>query len=181
MELDPAVTTATTVPDDLLYLHAAEMTFAVRLFSSPKSYAPLIRPVQRYRPSGRRKKVALTVCAPLPDSFVRLCADLMLPLPERYVNGGLYVNGKSPHESCTPRLKRQGRKIGQLVQSSHPILEDLGGRWMPQPLEAVTATPSKPSAPKGAQCQTAPTLHRFHANETTQDDRLVQAVTASNP
>ncbi|KAI0725533.1 pseudouridine synthase [Fomitopsis betulina] len=80
-ELDPAITAATAIPDDLLYLHAAEMTFA------------------RYRPSGPRKKVALTLCAPLPDNFVRLCADLMLPLPERYINGGLYVNGKSQHTS----------------------------------------------------------------------------------
>lgn len=29
-ELDPAITASTAVPDDLLYLHAAEMTFAVR-------------------------------------------------------------------------------------------------------------------------------------------------------
>ncbi|KZT67870.1 pseudouridine synthase [Daedalea quercina L-15889] len=75
-ELDTAITRVAHVPDDLLYLHAAELTFA------------------RYRPSGQRKKVALTVCAPLPDSFVRLCKDLQLPLPERYVNGGLYIDGK---------------------------------------------------------------------------------------
>lgn len=61
-------------------------------------------------------------------------------------------------------------ETGQLVQTSHPILEDLGGRWMPQPLEAVTTTPSKPSAPKDAQCQAAPTLHHYHANESVRDD-----------
>ena len=72
-------------------------------------------------------------------------------------------------------------EIGQLVQTSHPILEDLGGRWMPQPLETVTATPSKPSAPADAQCQAAPTLHCFHATETAHDDPFAQAVTASNP
>lgn len=71
-------------------------------------------------------------------------------------------------------------ETGQLIEDSHPILEDLGGRWMPQSLEAVTAALSSPAASMDAQCQVAPTLHQYYANEATQDDILARAVPNSS-
>ncbi|EPS96072.1 hypothetical protein FOMPIDRAFT_101567 [Fomitopsis schrenkii] len=102
-EPDPVIESAARIPDNLMFLHASELTFF------------------RYRPAGLITHVALTVCAPLPDAFVRLCKDLDLPLPDRYICGGLDIDG-------TP------------VQGSHPVLEDLGGRWMPELIQTSAAT-----------------------------------------
>ncbi|KAI0725539.1 pseudouridine synthase [Fomitopsis betulina] len=101
-EPDPAVTSAARIPDGLMFLHASELTFF------------------RYRPAGLITHAALTVCAPLPNEFVRLCKGLKLPLPDRYIRGGLDIDG-------TP------------VQGPHPVLEDLGGQWMPEPIRTNAA------------------------------------------
>ncbi|EPS96073.1 hypothetical protein FOMPIDRAFT_1151358 [Fomitopsis schrenkii] len=81
-------------PDDTMCLHAAGLTFF------------------RSSPSGRVH--SLTVCAPLPEVFVRLCGDVSIPLPDRYINGALYIDDDP-------------------VKDSHPVLNELGGRWMPKP------------------------------------------------
>ncbi|KAH9921645.1 pseudouridine synthase [Fomitopsis serialis] len=65
---DPSIASAVSIPNDLLFLHAAEVSFL------------------RFRPSGPHKKVVLTICAPLPDTFI--------PLPDKYIRGGLYIDGR---------------------------------------------------------------------------------------
>ena len=85
---------STPISDGLMFLHAAELTFFV---SSATIIAQGVAdrcPMQRYRPAGLITHVALTVCAPLPDAFVRLCRDLELPLSDRYIRGGLDIDGR---------------------------------------------------------------------------------------
>ncbi|KAH9837638.1 pseudouridine synthase [Rhodofomes roseus] len=104
--LDPSITSVMSVPEDDLFLHAAEISF--------------------FRYSRSHKRAMLSICAPLPESWIQFCREFEIPLPDRYVKGGLSVDGAP-------------------VQGPHPTLEHLGGRWMPSPdWQSDAASPASP-------------------------------------
>jgi len=82
------------VPEGRLFLHSSSISF------------------WRYRREGLRKRFRLTISAPLPADFVRICQDTNMGLPEDVVEGGALVDGE--------RLE------------GDDIL-DVGGRWLGEP------------------------------------------------
>ncbi|KAI0689177.1 pseudouridine synthase [Cytidiella melzeri] len=76
--------------EDNLYLHASYISFF------------------RYRTTGQNKRFRLGIMAPLPPSFVALCQRVDIPIPEEYIEGGVYVDGEREESG---------------------ILDDIEGRW----------------------------------------------------
>ncbi|KDR73931.1 hypothetical protein GALMADRAFT_594389 [Galerina marginata CBS 339.88] len=72
--LHPSIVSATKVPEDRLFLHAAEVSFF------------------RFRPTGNRYR--LTVRAPLPPDFLKICQDLGIDVPQERVEGGILIDEK---------------------------------------------------------------------------------------
>ncbi|KAF8882804.1 pseudouridine synthase [Infundibulicybe gibba] len=64
------------IPKNRLFLHAADLAFF------------------RYRSSGPNKRIRVIVRAPLPEDFVKLCADMCIPIGIEYVDGGVCINGE---------------------------------------------------------------------------------------
>jgi len=73
------ITTLTQVPEDRVYLHAHE----VSLF--------------KYRPSGPHKRFRLSIRAPLPHDFLKICRDIKINVDACDSRGGILINGKSVH------------------------------------------------------------------------------------
>ena len=48
--------------------------------------------LQRYTESGKRQRV--TVVAPLPGYFTKLCAKVKIPLSKDQVKGGVWIDGE---------------------------------------------------------------------------------------
>lgn len=48
---------------------------------------------QRYRKSGPRKRFRLTVRAPLPKDFLKICSDTGIEVDPEEAEGGVFVNG----------------------------------------------------------------------------------------
>jgi len=71
----PVITTLTQVPEDRMYLHAHEVSFF------------------KYRPSGPHKRFRLSIRAPLPHDFSRICADMKMNVNSSDSRGGILVNG----------------------------------------------------------------------------------------
>jgi hypothetical protein len=90
-KLAQAVHTAADVPDDRLFLHASHLSFF------------------RYKKSGPSKRFRLGIAAPLPQDFLKACADLMIPVDWEDAQGGLFVDG---------------------VRIQTGEVPDLDGRWM---------------------------------------------------
>ena len=66
--------------------------------------------LQRYRKDRRPKQFRLGVMAPLPAYFVELCRRFEIPLEEKFITGGVYID----EEPATTRA-----------------LENIGGKWLP--------------------------------------------------
>jgi len=64
------------IPYDRIFLHSSSISF------------------WRYRREGLRKRFRLTVSAPLPADFVKICRDMDLSLPEDVIEGGTFVDGQ---------------------------------------------------------------------------------------
>ncbi|KAI0288528.1 pseudouridine synthase [Russula brevipes] len=90
----PMSTTRTAIPEGRLFLHSSSISF------------------WRYRREGLRKRFRLTITAPLPEDFVKMCRDTNLGLPEGVIEGGVLVDGE--------RLK--GEEIA-----------GVDGRWLREP------------------------------------------------
>ncbi|KAI0250361.1 pseudouridine synthase [Lactifluus subvellereus] len=67
---------STDVPENRLFLHSSSISF------------------WRYRRTGLRKRFRLTIVAPLPADFVKICRDLNLHVPGDVVQGGALVDGE---------------------------------------------------------------------------------------
>ncbi|KIK57540.1 hypothetical protein GYMLUDRAFT_752244 [Collybiopsis luxurians FD-317 M1] len=68
-----------SIPADRLFLHASEISF------------------HRFRPTGKPKRINLTVRAPLPHHFLQLCRYAGIELPPNastLVEGGLFIDGQ---------------------------------------------------------------------------------------
>jgi len=66
----------TGIPEGRLFLHSSSISF------------------WRYRRKGLRKRFRLTISAPLPADFVKICRDMNLSLPEDVIEGGAFVDGQ---------------------------------------------------------------------------------------
>lgn len=92
----PLVSPRAGVPEGRLFLHSSSISFWVRvifLATLRFQYMKLIIP-QRYRREGPHKRFRLTITAPLPLDFVKVCRDLNLDLPEHVTEGGAFVDGE---------------------------------------------------------------------------------------
>ncbi|KAH9961593.1 pseudouridine synthase [Russula dissimulans] len=72
----PQVLERTGVPEGRLFLHASSISF------------------WRYRRDGLRKRFRLTIAAPLPADFAKVCQDVNLSLPEGVIEGGAFIDGE---------------------------------------------------------------------------------------
>ncbi|KAH9985998.1 pseudouridine synthase [Russula compacta] len=72
----PPVFALTGVPEGRLFLHSSSIS------------------IWRYRREGLHKRFRLTITAPLPLDFVKVCRDLNLDLPEHVTKGGAFVDGE---------------------------------------------------------------------------------------
>ena len=70
---------------------------------------------QRYRREGPGKRFRLTITAPLPADFVKICREMNLDLPENVIQGGALVDGEHLEGDEIP---------------------DVGGRWIGEPVSA---------------------------------------------
>jgi len=91
----PQVLARTTIPEGRLFLHASSISFWVRILfflSFPTQGNEVVR--QRYRRDGLRKRFRLTIAAPLPADFAKVCQDVNLSLPEGVIEGGAFIDGE---------------------------------------------------------------------------------------
>jgi hypothetical protein len=65
---------------------------------------------QRYRRKGLRKRFRLTISAPLPADFVKICREMNLSLPGDVVEGGAFVDGQRLLGDDIPSV--EGRWLG---------------------------------------------------------------------
>ncbi|KAJ3522982.1 hypothetical protein NMY22_g11648 [Coprinellus aureogranulatus] len=86
-----AITNQASVPPERMFLHASRLS----LF--------------KYRSGGPQKRLRLGIQAPLPADWIRLCEELMLPIPSSEVKGSLSIDGEP-------------------IQASE--IPDLGGQWL---------------------------------------------------
>ena len=70
---------------------------------------------QRYRREGPSKRFCLTITAPLPVDFVKVCRDMNLELPEDVIQGGVLVDGERLESEEIPGVG--GRWIGETVSA----------------------------------------------------------------
>ncbi|GLB44552.1 putative RNA pseudouridylate synthase [Lyophyllum shimeji] len=80
------IRSATTVPEDRIFLHAAHLS----LF--------------QYRASGPKKRFRLGISAPLPADFVKICIDSEIPLAPAEVHGGVFIDGELVEDGKVPDL-----------------------------------------------------------------------------
>ncbi|PCH42852.1 pseudouridine synthase [Wolfiporia cocos MD-104 SS10] len=111
-KLSPKITDVARISDDDLYLHSSRLTF------------------DRYCKSGRRARVS--VGAPLPSNFVRLCHLSRIPLEDDIVHGGLWINGKRVGQSESDQHQAAAEPAVAEQDDELPgsILDQLGGRWV---------------------------------------------------
>lgn len=83
--INEAIAKITPIPRDRIYLHASEISFL------------------RYKPSGKR--IRLSVHAPLPSDFFKLCRDFKDWLHPLEVDGGISIDGTIVKNGEIPDLK----------------------------------------------------------------------------
>lgn len=83
------------VPQSRLFLHSSSISF------------------WRYRRTGPRKRFRLTIVAPLPADFLKVCREMGLQPPDIAIQGGIFVDGEYIGEGEIP---------------------DVGGRWLGEPV-----------------------------------------------
>ncbi|KAI0000362.1 pseudouridine synthase [Russula vinacea] len=81
------------IPEGRLFLHSSSISF------------------WRYRREGPRKRFRLTISAPLPADFVKICQDLTLGLPEYVIKGGAIIDGERLEGDEIPSV--EGRWLGE--------------------------------------------------------------------
>ena len=64
--------------------------------------------LQKYR-KHKPKQFRLGIAAPVPQYFVEVCTRFELPLDEKYITGGIYVDGERVEDG---------------------VVDDVGGRWL---------------------------------------------------
>ncbi|EMD32795.1 hypothetical protein CERSUDRAFT_118504 [Gelatoporia subvermispora B] len=99
---------AATISNGRMFLHASSLT------------------VFRYRREGKPKRARVTVCAPLPDYFVRVCQQAELSLPQALITGGLWVD--DVRTEIGDRQADAGEESEEANQGRTP-LQSLGARW----------------------------------------------------
>ncbi|KAH8996564.1 pseudouridine synthase [Lactarius hatsudake] len=82
------------VPQSRLFLHSSSISF------------------WRYRRTGPRKRFRLTIVAPLPADFLKVCREMGLQPPDIAIQGGIFVDG-------------------EYIEGEIP---DVGGRWLGEPV-----------------------------------------------
>ncbi|KZT05061.1 pseudouridine synthase, partial [Laetiporus sulphureus 93-53] len=118
-KLSPKITDVVKVPENKMYLHASQLSF------------------HDCRTADNKKRVRITVGAPLPTYFSRLCEQIKIPLMLDMSKGGLWVNGQRaltemiPEKQCQPEVG-QGIPEQTHIEQSDPqhILEQLDARWL---------------------------------------------------
>ncbi|KAI9437724.1 pseudouridine synthase [Lactarius indigo] len=83
------------IPESRLFLHSSSISF------------------WRYRRTGTRKRFRLTIVAPLPADFIKVCREMGLQPPDIAIQGGVFVDGEYVGEGEIP---------------------DVGGRWLGGPV-----------------------------------------------
>ncbi|KAH9052245.1 pseudouridine synthase [Lactarius vividus] len=83
------------IPESRLFLHSSSISF------------------WRYRRTGPRKRFRLTIVAPLPTDFIKVCREMGLRPPDIAIQGGIFVDGEYVGEGEIP---------------------DVGGRWLGEPV-----------------------------------------------
>ena len=74
---------------------------------------------QRYRSEGptKGKRYELNVCAPLPSDFLQVCRQAQIVVPEHFVVGGTFEDGKRVEQepiSCTTEETPREGVVGRL-------------------------------------------------------------------
>ncbi|KAF8482798.1 pseudouridine synthase [Russula ochroleuca] len=87
------VTAYAGVPEGRLFLHSSSISF------------------WRYRREGLRKRFRLTISAPLPVDFIKICRDMNLGLPKGVTEGGALVDGEHLEGGEIPGV--EGRWFGE--------------------------------------------------------------------
>ncbi|KAI9449791.1 pseudouridine synthase, partial [Lactarius psammicola] len=82
------------VSENRLFLHSSSISF------------------WRYRRTGPRKRFRLTIVAPLPADFIKVCHEMGLRPPDIAIQGGVFVDGEYIGEGG---------------------IRDVGGRWLGEP------------------------------------------------
>ncbi|KAI0316026.1 pseudouridine synthase [Amylostereum chailletii] len=85
-KIAPAIDTVAKVPEDRMFLHAASIS------------------LMRYRRTGGRKQLQLTIMAPLPKDFVDICVHAGIELDQDFVRGGVFVDGERMVDGLVPDL-----------------------------------------------------------------------------
>jgi hypothetical protein len=95
-----------------MYLHASSVSIHVSYFSLCGDRS-IHRGFQRFIKTSNESKgatrVRLTVSAPLPEEWRRICKEIGIRLDEDLLRGGVWVNGEKPE---------------------HGFIEGLEGRWL---------------------------------------------------
>ncbi|KAF8265249.1 pseudouridine synthase [Lactarius quietus] len=82
-----------SVPENRLFLHSSSISF------------------WRYRRTGTRKRLRLTIVAPLPPDFIKVCREMNLRVPDIAIQGGVFIDGEYVGESEIPDI--EGRWLGE--------------------------------------------------------------------
>jgi len=81
------------VPESRFFLHSSSISF------------------WRYRRTGPRKRLRLTIVAPLPADFVKISREMNLRPPDIAIQGGIFVDGEYVGEGEIPDV--EGRWLGE--------------------------------------------------------------------
>ncbi|CCL99829.1 uncharacterized protein FIBRA_01853 [Fibroporia radiculosa] len=127
-KLSRKITDVVAIPDKHMFLHASQLS------------------IYRYRPSGAQKRLRLTVGAPLPPYFTRLCGRIGIPVSNELIHGGLWLDGrkvptaKRASANTAPDAMALTTSDSLAAEPTPPglresddttrILEQLGGQWL---------------------------------------------------
>jgi hypothetical protein len=87
-----------------MYLHAAKVSFWV---CRPVLLLHIIlRLAQRFvkPPNQRASRIQLTIAAPLPEEWRKICREIDIPLEPEMIRGGLWVDGEEPSNGAVEGL-----------------------------------------------------------------------------
>ncbi|KAL6307352.1 pseudouridine synthase [Sparassis latifolia] len=116
-KLSSKITDKVDVYPDFMFLHSSQLS------------------ISRYRQTGAHKHVRVTIGAPLPGYFTRLCAKVKILLPAELATGGLWIDGERmrPQTIHVVQQPEEGTLAEIPRQSADDVahkLEGIGGRWV---------------------------------------------------